>query len=111
MKPSNYEADLSSLNARENDGPTGTIRPPRCATDHDDRWIVCLPVMDGTITLRTISQHIQSIRYHSASAGTIRRRLQQSGMSTRRPLLRLPLNGNHRRLRHCWCDERWTWTT
>ncbi|GFW29875.1 hypothetical protein TNCV_3937421 [Trichonephila clavipes] len=31
-------------------------------------------------------------------------------MSSRRPLLRLFLTGNHRRLRLQWCDERWTWT-
>ncbi|GFX51585.1 transposable element Tcb1 transposase [Trichonephila clavipes] len=33
------------------------------------------------------------------SARTIRRRLQQSGLSARRPLLGLPLTQNHRRLR------------
>ncbi|UYV63612.1 hypothetical protein LAZ67_2004968 [Cordylochernes scorpioides] len=44
------------------------------------------------------------------SARTIRRRLQQSGLSARRPLLRLPLTQNHRRLRHQWYDERRMWT-
>ncbi|GFX60974.1 transposable element Tcb1 transposase [Trichonephila clavipes] len=37
---------------------------------------------------------------------TIRRHLQKSGISTRRPLLRLPLTGNHRRLRQQRCDKR-----
>ncbi|GFX31903.1 transposable element Tc3 transposase [Trichonephila clavipes] len=32
-------------------------------------------------------------------------------MSTRRPLLRLPLTENDRYLRHQWCHERQTWTT
>ncbi|GFV89260.1 hypothetical protein TNCV_285931 [Trichonephila clavipes] len=32
--------------------------------------------------------------HNSLSTRTIQRRLQQSGMSTRRPLLRLPLTGN-----------------
>ncbi|GFT29493.1 transposable element Tcb1 transposase [Trichonephila clavipes] len=45
----------------------------------------------------------------SLSAGTIRRRLQQSGLSARRPLLGLPLTQNHRRLRRQWCDERRMW--
>ncbi|GFX68372.1 transposable element Tcb1 transposase [Trichonephila clavipes] len=45
----------------------------------------------------------------SVSARTIQRRLQQSGLSTRRPLLGLPLTQNHRRLRRQWCDERRTW--
>jgi hypothetical protein len=40
------------------------------------------------------------------SARTIRRRLQQRGLSARRPLLRLPLTQNHRRLRRQWCDDR-----
>ncbi|GFW16199.1 protocadherin-like wing polarity protein stan [Trichonephila clavipes] len=37
-KPSHCEADLSSLNAEGNSGPTG--HPPRCSTDRDDRRIV-----------------------------------------------------------------------
>ncbi|GFU71028.1 transposable element Tcb1 transposase [Trichonephila clavipes] len=43
------------------------------------------------------------------STRTIRRRLQQSGLSARRSLLGLPLTQNHRRLRHQWCDERRIW--
>ncbi|GFT22480.1 transposable element Tcb1 transposase [Trichonephila clavipes] len=35
--------------------------------------------------------------------------LHQSGLSTRRPLLGLPLTQNHRRLRRQWCDERRMW--
>ncbi|GFX08341.1 transposable element Tcb1 transposase [Trichonephila clavipes] len=42
------------------------------------------------------------------SARTIRRRLQQSGQSARRPLLGLPLTQNHRHSRQ-WCDERRMW--
>ncbi|GFW92657.1 transposable element Tcb1 transposase [Trichonephila clavipes] len=45
----------------------------------------------------------------SLSARTIRRRLQQSGLSARRPLIGLPLTQNHRRLRCQWCDERRMW--
>ncbi|GFX65699.1 transposable element Tcb1 transposase [Trichonephila clavipes] len=40
--------------------------------------------------------------HHSVSACTIRRRLQQSGLSARRPLLGLPLMQNHRRLCRQW---------
>ncbi|GFX66341.1 transposable element Tcb1 transposase [Trichonephila clavipes] len=43
------------------------------------------------------------------SERTLRRRLQQSGLSARRPLLGLPLTQNHRRLRLQWCDERRMW--
>ncbi|GFV77300.1 transposable element Tcb1 transposase [Trichonephila clavipes] len=70
-----------------------------------------MAVMDHTATSRIIAQKIQSVTHHSVSTRTIQRRLQPSGMSARCPLLRLPLNGNPRRL-HCQsCDERQTWTT
>ncbi|GFV66100.1 transposable element Tcb1 transposase [Trichonephila clavipes] len=43
------------------------------------------------------------------SARTIRSRLQQSGLSTRCPLLGLPFTQNHRRLHRQWCDKRRMW--
>lgn len=84
--------------------------PPRCTTSRDDRQIVRMAVTDRSATSRTIAQHIQSVTHHPVSARTIRRRLQQSGLSARRPLLRLHLTQNHRRLRRQWCDERRMWT-
>lgn len=84
--------------------------PPQCTTSRDDRNIVRMAVKDRSVTSRTIAQHIQSVTHHPVSARTIRRRLQQSGLSARRPLLRLPLTQNHRRLRRQWCDERRMWT-
>ncbi|GFX38557.1 transposable element Tcb1 transposase [Trichonephila clavipes] len=68
-----------------------------------------MAVTDRSVTSRTIAQHIESATHHSVSASTIRRRLQQSGLSARRPLLGLPLTQNHRRLRRQWCDERKMW--
>ncbi|GFX50116.1 transposable element Tcb1 transposase [Trichonephila clavipes] len=62
-----------------------------------------------SVTSRNIAQHIDSVTHHSASVRTIRRRLQQNGLSTRRPLLGLPLTQNHRRFRNQWCDERRMW--
>ncbi|GFX44513.1 transposable element Tc1 transposase [Trichonephila clavipes] len=70
------------------------------------RQIVRLAVTDRLVTSRTIAQHIESITHHSVSARTIRRRLQQSGLSARSPLLGLPMTQNHRCLLHQWCDER-----
>ncbi|GFS77440.1 transposable element Tcb1 transposase [Trichonephila clavipes] len=68
-----------------------------------------MAVTDRSVTSRTVTQHIESVTLHSVSARTIRRRLQQSGLSARRPLLGLPLTQNHRRLRRQWCDERRIW--
>ncbi|GFU76756.1 HTH_Tnp_Tc3_2 domain-containing protein [Trichonephila clavipes] len=52
-----------------------------------------------SVTSRNIAQHIESLTHHSVSARTIRCRLQQSDLSSKRPLLGLPLTQNHRRLR------------
>ncbi|GFX27950.1 transposable element Tcb1 transposase [Trichonephila clavipes] len=68
-----------------------------------------MAVTDRSVASRTIEQHIESVTHHSVSARTIRCRLQQSGMSTRRSLLGLPLKQNQRRLRRQWCDERRMW--
>ncbi|PRD26952.1 UNVERIFIED_CONTAM: hypothetical protein NCL1_36684 [Trichonephila clavipes] len=65
-----------------------------------------MTVTDHSTTSGTVAQHIESVKHHSVSARNIQRRLQQSRLSTKRPLLGLPLTQNHRRLHHQWCDER-----
>ncbi|GFV51767.1 transposable element Tcb1 transposase [Trichonephila clavipes] len=87
----------------------GRSHPPQCTTSRGDRQIVRMAVMNRSVTLRTVAQHIESVMHHSVSARTFRRRLQKSGLSARRPLLGLPLTQNHRRLRRQWCDERRMW--
>ncbi|GFX45013.1 transposable element Tcb1 transposase [Trichonephila clavipes] len=87
----------------------GRSHPPQCTTSREDRQIVRMVVTDRSVTSRTVAQHIESVTHHSVSARTSRRRLQQSGLSARRPLLGLPLTQNHRRFRHQWCDERRMW--
>ncbi|GFT47270.1 transposable element Tcb1 transposase [Trichonephila clavipes] len=82
---------------------------PRCTTSREDRQIVRMTVTDRSVTSRTVSQHIESVTHHSVSARTIRRRLQQSDLSARRPLLGLPLTQNHRRLLRQWCGKRRMW--
>ncbi|GFV69135.1 transposable element Tcb1 transposase [Trichonephila clavipes] len=89
----------------------GPSHPPQCTTSREDRQIMRMEVTDQSDTSRTVAQDIESVTHHSVSACTIRRRLQQSGLSARRPLLGLPLKQNHRRLRRQWCDERRIWAT
>ncbi|GFX57877.1 transposable element Tcb1 transposase [Trichonephila clavipes] len=72
---------------------------PQCTTSRQDRQIVRMAVTDRSVISRTVAQHIESVTHHSMSARIIRRRLQQSGLSARRPLFGLPLTQNHRRLR------------
>ncbi|GFX97350.1 transposable element Tcb1 transposase [Trichonephila clavipes] len=87
----------------------GRSHPPQCTTSREDRQIVRMTVVDRSVTSRTVAPRIDSVTHHSVSACTIQRRLQQSDLSARRPLLGLPLMQNNRRLRHQWCDERRMW--
>ncbi|GFT19261.1 transposable element Tcb1 transposase [Trichonephila clavipes] len=68
-----------------------------------------MAVTDRSVISRTVAQHIESVTHYSVFARTIRRRLQQSGLSSRPSLLDPPLTQNHRRLRRQWCDERRMW--
>ncbi|GFV91127.1 transposable element Tcb1 transposase [Trichonephila clavipes] len=73
--------------------------PPQCTTSSEDRQIVRMAVTDRSVTPRTTAQHIESVTHHSVSPRAIRRRLQQSDLPARHPLLGLPLTQNHRRIR------------
>ncbi|GFT64216.1 transposable element Tcb1 transposase [Trichonephila clavipes] len=68
-----------------------------------------MAVTDRSVTSTAVTQHIESVTHHSGSARTVRRRLQQSGLSARRPLLGLTWTQSHRRLCHHWCDGRRMW--
>ncbi|GFX10409.1 transposable element Tcb1 transposase [Trichonephila clavipes] len=68
-----------------------------------------MAVTDRSVTSRTLAQHIESVTHHSVSARTIRRRLQQCGLSASCPLLGLPLPQNHGHLYRQRCDERRMW--
>ncbi|GFV62796.1 transposable element Tcb1 transposase [Trichonephila clavipes] len=83
--------------------------PPQCTTLREDRQIVRMTVTECSVTLQTVAQNIESLTHHLVSACIIRRRLQQSGVSARHPLLGLPLTQDHRCLRREWCDERRMW--
>ncbi|GFX84910.1 uncharacterized protein TNCV_4997421 [Trichonephila clavipes] len=72
----------------------GRSHPPQSTTSSENRQIVLMAVTDRSVTSRTVAQHIESVTHHSVSARTIRRRLQQSGLFVRRPLLGLPLTQN-----------------
>ncbi|GFV99970.1 transposable element Tcb1 transposase [Trichonephila clavipes] len=89
----------------------GRSHPPQCTPSCEDRQIVRMAVTDRSVTSRTVAQHIESVTHHLVSARTVRRRLQQSGLSARRLLLGLPLTQNHRCLRRQLCDERRMWAT
>ncbi|GFX32395.1 transposable element Tc1 transposase [Trichonephila clavipes] len=77
----------------------GRSHPTQCTTSREERQIVRMAVTDRSVTSRTVARNIESVMHHSVSARTIRRHLQQSGLSTQ----------NHRHLRRQRCDERRMW--
>ncbi|GFV20402.1 transposable element Tcb1 transposase [Trichonephila clavipes] len=87
----------------------GRSHPPQCTTSREGRQSVRMAVTDRSVTSRTIAQNIESVTHRSVCMRTIRRRLQQSGVSSRRSLLGLPLTQNHKRLHRQWCNERRMW--
>ncbi|GFV70182.1 transposable element Tcb1 transposase [Trichonephila clavipes] len=86
----------------------GRSHSPQCTTSREDRQIVCMAVTDSSVTSRTVAHQVESVTHHSVSERTICRRLQQSGLSARRPLLGLPLTQNHRRVTHLSATSRWS---
>ncbi|GFU75581.1 carcinine transporter [Trichonephila clavipes] len=63
----------------------GRSHPPQCTSSREDRQLVLMTVTDRSVTSLTVAQHIESVMHPSVFARTIRRRLQQSGLSARRP--------------------------
>ncbi|GFS74611.1 transposable element Tcb1 transposase [Trichonephila clavipes] len=88
---------------------SGRSHLPQGTTSREDIQIVRMAVTHRSVTSRTVAHHIETVMHHLVYACTIRRRLQQSGLSARRSLLGLPLTKNHRCLRRQWCDERMMW--
>ncbi|GFU04338.1 hypothetical protein TNCV_864361 [Trichonephila clavipes] len=79
---------------------------PRINNARDDRQIVRSALKNHATTSRTFRQETMG-KYaaSSLSTRTIRQRLQQRGLSARRPLLRLPLTMQHRERRRLWNAE------
>ncbi|GFX52183.1 HTH_Tnp_Tc3_2 domain-containing protein [Trichonephila clavipes] len=53
-----------------------------------------------------LNQDLGSFARQQKSTRTVRRRMQQHGLSARRPWQRLPLTLHHRHERLQWCDQR-----
>ncbi|GFV10899.1 HTH_Tnp_Tc3_2 domain-containing protein [Trichonephila clavipes] len=67
--------------------------------------------MERAATSRALSQELGSFARQQVSVRTVRRRLLQHGLSSRRPWLRLALTLHQRQERLQWCDQRRNWCT
>ncbi|GFV39463.1 HTH_Tnp_Tc3_2 domain-containing protein [Trichonephila clavipes] len=72
---------------------------PRNTNDREDRAIRRVITSAPTTSLASIQRHLPPSRHPVPSRETIRRRLTEVGLRSRRPLRRLPLTPHHRQCR------------
>ncbi|GFV33515.1 transposable element Tc1 transposase [Trichonephila clavipes] len=83
---------------------------PRNTNDREDRAIRRVATSAPTTLLASIQRHLPPSRHPVPSRETIRRRLTEVGLRSRRPLRRLPLTPHHRQCRLDFCRPRATWS-
>ncbi|GFU83949.1 transposable element Tcb1 transposase [Trichonephila clavipes] len=83
---------------------------PRNTNDREDRAIRRVATSAPTTSLASIQRHLPPSRHPVPSRETIRRRLTEVGLRSRRPLRRLPLTPHHRQCRQDFCRPRATWS-
>ncbi|GFX50170.1 hypothetical protein TNCV_2781921 [Trichonephila clavipes] len=77
---------------------------PRNTNDPRDRAIRRVATSAPTTSLASIQRHLPHSRHPVPSRETIRRRLTEVGLRSRRPLRRLPLTPHHRQCRLDFAD-------
>ncbi|GFW36117.1 transposable element Tc1 transposase [Trichonephila clavipes] len=83
---------------------------PRNTNDREDRAIRRVATSAPTTSLASIQRHLPPSRHPVPSRETIRRRLTEVGLRSRRPLRCLPLTPHHRQCRLDYCRPRATWS-
>ncbi|XP_023210485.1 uncharacterized protein LOC111613368 [Centruroides sculpturatus] len=83
---------------------------PRNTNEREDRAIRRAATSTPTMSLSSIQRHLPPSRHTVASRETIRRRLADAGIRSRRPLRRLPLTPHHRQCRLDFCRSRASWS-
>ncbi|GFU99965.1 HTH_Tnp_Tc3_2 domain-containing protein [Trichonephila clavipes] len=83
---------------------------PGTQNDREDRAIRRVATSAPTTSLASIQRHLPPSRHPVPSRETIRRRLTEVGLRSRRPLRRLPLTPHHRQCRLDFCRPRATWS-
>ncbi|GFX91227.1 transposable element Tcb1 transposase [Trichonephila clavipes] len=83
---------------------------PRNTNDLENRAIRRVATSAPTTSLASIQRHLPPSRHPVPSRETIRRRLTEVGLRSRRPLRRLPLTPHHRQCRLDFYQPRATWS-
>lgn len=83
---------------------------PRSTNERQDRAIRRAAISAPTTSLASIRRHLPPSRYPVVTRETIRQRLADAGLRSRRPLRRLPLTPHHRQCRLDFCRTRANWS-
>ncbi|GFT85076.1 transposable element Tcb2 transposase [Trichonephila clavipes] len=83
---------------------------PRQTSRREDHHIVRIARVQPTASSAAIQAQVAPSPEASVSSRTIRRRLAEGHLGSRRPLRVLPLTPTHLRLRLEWCRARGNWT-
>ena len=82
---------------------------PRSTNRRDDRFILLSALRERMVTANTIRRRLRTATHVNVSVSTIRNRLHEFQLHTRRPAVRVPITPVHRRARVDWCREHQRW--
>lgn len=82
---------------------------PRRSSQREDRVLVRASTSSRTSPATALAREWSPAIHRGVSVRTIRRRLQEAGLSARRTLQRIPLTRQHRQARLQWCRARRDW--
>ena len=83
---------------------------PRATSRREDRFIGLSALRERSATSETIRAQLREATQTTVSRNTIRRRLQEQGLQSRRPADRIRLTAAHRQRRLAWCRAHVRWT-
>lgn len=81
----------------------------RCTTVRDDRFLTLNARRNPTITATALLRELQNASEARPSIRTVRNRLHEVGLRSRRPLRRVPLTLEHKQNRLAWAQQRENW--
>lgn len=94
---------------------TGSVREPRrsgrprMTTRQQDRYIVLTALRNRTVTATTLRGQLRTASNVNVSDQTIRNRLHEANLRSRRPVVRCPLTQAHRAARLAWARRHLRW--
>lgn len=83
---------------------------PRVTTRRQDQLLVTQALRTRTLNATQLQQHLQQTTGIRVSTQTVRNRLHQVQLASRRPFVALPMSPQHRRARMDWCQRHHRWT-